>query len=1364
MALQSASLLTFYGPTTGSGYESTYAACRCNYIDNGSILGTSSAGIYLLLSNFGGTFYNILASGSTEEAAYNTASSDFNSGQYIYVSGGQTAYAGGDHAVSLDAGYYELFDSEGMVLVGTSSGVIPSTTTCAVTSTFVTGAGPFEITEINNKILIGTTASVYYDPYESSADVSFVIDTTCQDSVLRLSGAIKTAEAADYLAIYRLSGTNNNNLLRKWYGATAGGSGSFDDTYNLSNGLFSNLTASQLTVRFVADGSTVGGGFQLQYTASSTASAIPDQYKTSDTLWLWSPRDDTGNVVTWLDAEVQASATLVLDGYQLSKFSASIASSTFGDLTLDWGQHGSYYPVYDFQLLNNRRTINFGPVGVGETGSVTTSTYLTSTIQGVSGNNDRTYFAVHDQLVIYPGASQLGTLYSEGKIAKSATSSFGLTVGNNSGPYDYFQNLGSPLLVDPKPWGLSPSGTAGTTPDGNAFSFRSKAAITTNIYGEQSGTLIVNGITASGESGTWNTGSGLGTYNISDAYDSNGIWFGSQQGNNPLTSWNLAEFIGYSVNAGEFPEEREKIEGYLAHKWGLTAKLPANHTYKEYAPVATGASAGEIEFTFEETEITPADGAGTFAVLVSRNAASSLQKAGNLTASFKFVNGTAEYGTHYTCSVPGFDFGSASAYWDEGDSATTTIPDVEILAAAFTDKTEKYFTIELVTSSVDNPFVTASIGSQNIYTVTISNYGLVAMTSASYTTGELSGTIEYGVTRYSGTYGDVSASVVPSNGTALSGSDYTGSAGYFTWATTDTVLTGAFTILENTASSANTYFSASLSEIVNGGTGSISSSIIYITNEDPGELYWDSLTYEFYETQGDGTVQINRRSGTFGAVTASLSYSSSYSGASNLHGPSVVHITSSYTSASFSLTITDDIIDRNDEVVEISIVGVTASLGTPRILESSATSSVTILDVETGSLNFANEYTGTIYITGSTSPSLTYSVIRSIGGDGPATASIVTASSTTTIAGLDYVNIFPKTLNWADQETGSKTFTVEFKPDTSYVGGIFDLEITSSTSASIGTSSLSSGRVVYPGTLNFTVTGSSVTEGAQQIITVSRSLGSYGALTASITSSGDAVIDTNWTATNLTFVSNVATAAFSHGDEYYQFTINTIDDAADTDDLTATFEIGTLEYSLSSSAYYPTATIGTGSSYNLYILDNESGSVNFSNISQSMSQDSSIIITVERSGGGDFAATATIDQVAGTAVQGTDYSGLPTTVSWADQTSGSTTFSLVANNPWGPLTASVVMQFTELVNLTTGTLIPQAELLISNNILTQSINSNNNIDPDFTINYFKKMSDQRKRRTEQLPFAEGIFGPASLRQRDSAYITEVGSGTGSKTS
>ena len=44
----------------------------------------------------------------------------------------------------------------------------------------------------------------------------------------------------------------------------------------------------------------------------------------------------------------------------------------------------------------------------------------------------------------------------------------------------------------------------------------------------------------------------------------------------------IAEVIAY--NSSLSTSDREKVEGYLAHKWGLTAKLPASHPYKSVAP------------------------------------------------------------------------------------------------------------------------------------------------------------------------------------------------------------------------------------------------------------------------------------------------------------------------------------------------------------------------------------------------------------------------------------------------------------------------------------------------------------------------------------------------------------------------------------------------------------------------------------------------------------------------------------------------------------------------------------------------------------------------------------------------------------
>lgn len=60
------------------------------------------------------------------------------------------------------------------------------------------------------------------------------------------------------------------------------------------------------------------------------------------------------------------------------------------------------------------------------------------------------------------------------------------------------------------------------------------------------------------------------------------IGLGRNRGVKRFVEMDIAEVILYSRPLTM--EERQKIEGYLAHKWGLTANLPATHPYKDTAP------------------------------------------------------------------------------------------------------------------------------------------------------------------------------------------------------------------------------------------------------------------------------------------------------------------------------------------------------------------------------------------------------------------------------------------------------------------------------------------------------------------------------------------------------------------------------------------------------------------------------------------------------------------------------------------------------------------------------------------------------------------------------------------------------------
>lgn len=73
---------------------------------------------------------------------------------------------------------------------------------------------------------------------------------------------------------------------------------------------------------------------------------------------------------------------------------------------------------------------------------------------------------------------------------------------------------------------------------------------------------------------------GTGTSSATNSTD--GINIGRYSGGNPHQKYMLAEVLVIRAALGS--TDREKLEGYLAHKWGLTAGLPGGHPYKSSPP------------------------------------------------------------------------------------------------------------------------------------------------------------------------------------------------------------------------------------------------------------------------------------------------------------------------------------------------------------------------------------------------------------------------------------------------------------------------------------------------------------------------------------------------------------------------------------------------------------------------------------------------------------------------------------------------------------------------------------------------------------------------------------------------------------
>ena len=91
------------------------------------------------------------------------------------------------------------------------------------------------------------------------------------------------------------------------------------------------------------------------------------------------------------------------------------------------------------------------------------------------------------------------------------------------------------------------------------------------------------------------TGLNPGSYNLT-----NGIRIGGNYvGNNDWFKGDMAEFIILDETAST--DTQNIVEGYLAHKWGLSGSLPSGHAYKSTASVATTSLGAKSAGTFLTT-------------------------------------------------------------------------------------------------------------------------------------------------------------------------------------------------------------------------------------------------------------------------------------------------------------------------------------------------------------------------------------------------------------------------------------------------------------------------------------------------------------------------------------------------------------------------------------------------------------------------------------------------------------------------------------------------------------------------------------------------------------------------------------------
>lgn len=252
---------------------------------------------------------------------------------------------------------------------------------------------------------------------------------------------------------------------------------------------------------------------------------------------LWTPAQIT--TALWLDAA--DSSTVITVSGAVSQWNDKSGNNRHAVQSAS-----SERPLYAANLINNLPVITFD-------GSDDSMVVNTSYMVGL-GIISFFYVAVR-----YGSGSGMDTYRPDVAFIRSGADKDG-------GAIHYIKNgtnLGASYPVVPSGWGsydLS-SGTAYTNNSPFIISFLS------------------NGLTfAVSRDGTLE-GQATATNSISEL--NQGFLLARQASPSRISNIAIAEFIG-SFNI--FYADQRRLEGYLAHKWGLTANLPSDHPYKSAPP------------------------------------------------------------------------------------------------------------------------------------------------------------------------------------------------------------------------------------------------------------------------------------------------------------------------------------------------------------------------------------------------------------------------------------------------------------------------------------------------------------------------------------------------------------------------------------------------------------------------------------------------------------------------------------------------------------------------------------------------------------------------------------------------------------
>lgn len=258
---------------------------------------------------------------------------------------------------------------------------------------------------------------------------------------------------------------------------------------------------------------------------------------------LWTPEDDVSGQLMWMDASDTSTITVDGNNYVTSWNDKSSNTHTFTPVS---AATGDTPPLSNFEQLNGLNTL----------------TYEGGNSRGLSMSGDISATA-SDYIVIYvvdPDTVGSDVYLTDNSDIRLVTTYY-TTQGNNG--IGFHPNSSGSWVV---------SGQSTSAPQINTF----------NLGNNSQSEAFLNGTSV--VQGSWIQRAIITDFFIGSRTD----------GTSKVIDGKLGEFIIYNRTETAL---QQKLEGYLAHKWGLANNLPNDHPYKNSAPTVSD-SGGGFPYTF----------------------------------------------------------------------------------------------------------------------------------------------------------------------------------------------------------------------------------------------------------------------------------------------------------------------------------------------------------------------------------------------------------------------------------------------------------------------------------------------------------------------------------------------------------------------------------------------------------------------------------------------------------------------------------------------------------------------------------------------------------------------------------------------